>query len=58
MDDELTSLFTGSPSQKMRVKSATSLYELGSVPMEERSRGYVVVEQGCEGSDSEKEGCA
>ena len=25
---------------------------------EERSRGCVVMEQGCEGSDSEKEGCA
>ena len=25
---------------------------------EERSRGHMVVEQGCEGSDSKKEGCA
>ena len=24
----------------------------------ERSRGYMVVEQGCKGSDSKKEGCA
>ena len=30
----------------------------GKTKREERSREYVVVEQGCEGSDSEKEGCA